>query len=88
MHPVVFHVCTVALSLFLGATALLVVRSPSRTMRILALDTLTVLLVGLLVLFGVAQESAFYLDAGLALALLGFAGTLVAVRYRLGKELY
>jgi multicomponent Na+:H+ antiporter subunit F len=88
MHPVIFHVCTVALSLFLGLTALLMVRARSRTLRILALDTLTVILVGLLALFTIAEESAVYLEAALALALLGFAGTLVAVRYRLGKELY
>lgn len=88
MHPVVFHVCTAVLSLCLGATALLVVRARSRILRILALDTLTVILVGLLALFSIAQESAFYLKAALGLALLGFSGTLVAVRYRLGKELY
>jgi multicomponent Na+:H+ antiporter subunit F len=88
MHPVVFHVCTAVLSLCLGATALLVVRARSRIQRILALDTLTVILVGLLSLFSVAQENAFYLEAALGLALLGFSGTLVAVRYRLGKELY
>jgi len=88
MHPVTFHICTVVLSLCLGATALLAVRARTRILRILALDTLTVILVGLLSLFSVARENAFYLEAALGLALLGFSGTLVAVRYRLGKELY
>jgi multicomponent Na+:H+ antiporter subunit F len=88
MHPVVFQVSTVALSLFLGVAALLVVGARSQTMRILALDTVSVILVGLLALFSIAEQSAFYLEAALVLALLGFAGTLVAVRYRLGKELY
>lgn len=85
MHPIVFQVCLVALIFFLGAVALLVVRAPSRTLRILALDTLTVILIGLLVLFAIGQESALYLDAALALTLLGFAATLAAIRYRLGK---
>jgi multisubunit Na+/H+ antiporter MnhF subunit len=88
MHPVTFYFCVVVLSLCLGAVAVLVVRSRSRVGRILALDTLTMILVALLTLFSIERENAFYLKAGLALALLGFSGTLVAVRYRLGKELY
>ena len=88
MHPVVFHICLIALTLCLGVTALLIVRSRSLTTRVLGLDTVTVILAAMLVLFGVAEKSSYYLDAALALALLGFAGTLVAVRYRAGKELY
>ena len=88
MHPVVFYICFVAMTLCLGATSVMVVRARSRTMRILALDTSAMILVGLLVLYAVGEESSFYLEAALALGLLGFSGTLVAVRYRSGKELY
>lgn len=88
MHPLVYHVCTVALALYLGVVSVVVLRARSRTLRILALDTLTVILAGLFVLFAIGQRSSYYLDAALALALLGFVGTLVAVHFRLGRELY
>ena len=88
MHPVVFHVCTAALTLYLGVVAVVVLRARSRTTRILALDLLTVILAGLSVLFAISRRSSFYLDAALALGLLGFAGTLVAVHFRLDRELY
>lgn len=88
MHPAVFYACFIAMTLYLVATAVIAVRASSRTMRILAIDTSAMILVGLLVLYGVGEESSFYLEAALALGLLGFSGTLVAVRYRSGKELY
>ena len=49
--------------------------------RILALDTLTLILTALLVLYGTAERTSYYLDVALVLALLAFVGTLAAARY-------
>jgi len=46
-----------------------------------ALDTLTLVLVALLVLYAASGRSPYLLDAALVLALLSFVGTLAAARY-------
>ncbi|MEJ7841119.1 MAG: monovalent cation/H+ antiporter complex subunit F [Rubrobacter sp.] len=47
----------------------------------LALDTLTLVLVALLVLYAAAERSPYYLDAALIVALLAFLGTVAAALY-------
>ncbi|MDP8944035.1 MAG: monovalent cation/H+ antiporter complex subunit F [Actinomycetota bacterium] len=64
-----------------GACLLLVLRARTAPTRILALDTLALVLVALLVLFTMRRGTSFYLDAALVLALLGFVATLGAARY-------
>jgi multicomponent Na+:H+ antiporter subunit F len=49
--------------------------------RILGLDVLTLLLVAFLILYSDANETPYYLDAALALALLSFISTLASARY-------
>jgi multicomponent Na+:H+ antiporter subunit F len=49
--------------------------------RILALDLLTLVLIGLLALAAGEDQRSYALDAALALALLGFVATLAACRY-------
>jgi multicomponent Na+:H+ antiporter subunit F len=49
--------------------------------RILALDTLTLIVTALLVLYGTAERTSYYLDVALVLALLAFVGTLAARYY-------
>ncbi|HXH84446.1 MAG TPA: monovalent cation/H+ antiporter complex subunit F [Candidatus Tectomicrobia bacterium] len=81
MHPVTFVAAVAWLAALMGALVVLVLRGRSRVVRILALDTLTLVLVAMLVLFATERGEPAYLDAALALALLGFAGTLAAARY-------
>lgn len=81
MHTLVFYLATVWLTLLLGASAVLVVQSRSLTVRVLALDTFTLIQVALLVLFAYANHSVYYLDAALILSLLAFIGTVAAARY-------
>lgn len=69
------------LVVLLGACALRVVRSRSTVSRILALDTLVLVLIGFLVLYSVAQEVSYFLDAALILAVLAFVATVAAARY-------
>jgi multisubunit Na+/H+ antiporter MnhF subunit len=81
LHEIVFYVAAVWMTALLAVCAASVALLRSTASRILALDTLTLVLVALLVLYADSQRSAFYLDAALVLALLSFIGTLAASRY-------
>ena len=81
MHELVFYAAVIWMTVLLVVGVVAVVRISSTTGRILALDTLALILVALLVLHGDAERSAHYLDAALILALLAFVGTLAAARY-------
>lgn len=81
MHEVVFYAAAIWMAVLLVASVLAVVRISSSSGRILALDTLTLVLVAILVLFVDAFRTAYFLDAALILSLLAFIGTLAAARY-------
>jgi len=81
IHEVVFQVATIWLALLAVPCAVLVLRARSAASRILALDTLVLVLIGMLVLWSDAEGVAFFLDAALLLSLLAFMGTLVAARF-------
>ena len=81
MHEIVFYPAVVWMTVLLVVGVVAVVGISSTTGRILALDTLTLVLVALLVLYGDAQREVYYLDVALILALLAFVGTLAAARY-------
>lgn len=55
--------------------------------RILALDTLAIDAIALLVLFGLQTQSAFYFEAALLIALLGFVGTVALCKYLLRGDI-
>jgi multisubunit Na+/H+ antiporter MnhF subunit len=81
VHVVVFYIAMVWMTGLLGIAVVLVIRSRTAMSRILALDVLTLILIALLILYADASQTANYLDAALALALLSFVSTLGAVRY-------
>ena len=81
MHEIVFYAAVFWMTVLLVVGVVAVVGISSTTGRILALDTLTLVLVALLVLYGDAQREVYYLDVALILALLAFVGTLAAARY-------
>lgn len=81
MHDAAFYLAAAWLTLLLVACAALVLRSGSTATRILALDTLVLVLTGLLILYAGWQRAAYFLDAALIVALLGFVGTLAAARF-------
>jgi multicomponent Na+:H+ antiporter subunit F len=57
------------------------VRGPTRADRTVALDLITVLGTGLASVLALLADSSFYLDVALALALVGFLGTVALARY-------
>jgi multisubunit Na+/H+ antiporter MnhF subunit len=81
MHQSVFYVATIWMAGLIGGCLLIMLRSRSGLVRVLALDTLTIMLIGLLVVYADSRGVPYYLDAALVLALLSFLSTVVAARY-------
>lgn len=81
MSALVVDAGLVWLVVLLAACAVRVVHARSTVSRILALDTLALVLIGLLVLYSAAQDVSYFLDAALILAVLGFVATVAAARY-------
>lgn len=81
IHQVVFQIATLWITVLAVATGFLILRARSIGSRILALDMLVLLLIGLLVLWSDAEGVPYFLDAALLLSLLAFMGTLAAARF-------
>ena len=88
MHQIVFYLAFVWMSILLVVSAAAVIRLRSTAGRILALDTLTLILVALLVLYAAANRSPYYMDAALVLSLLAFVGALVLARYHGERKVF
>lgn len=54
---------------------------PSAADRLQAIETITTLLIGIIVLLAIIQGSAFVVDVALALAAFSFVATLAIARY-------
>ena len=80
MHTTLFAAAAIWMTVLLAVTVLFAIRSRSGAVLILAVDTLTLVLVALLVLYSAVNERPYYLDAALALALVSFVGTIAAAR--------
>lgn len=62
-------------------------RGPSATDRILALDTMTINAIALIVLFCIAHGTALYFEVALLLAMVGFAGTVAYCKFLLRGDI-
>jgi multisubunit Na+/H+ antiporter MnhF subunit len=54
---------------------------PSPADRLQAIDTITTLMIGIIIVLAVQRATAMYVDVALALAAFGFIGTLALSRY-------
>ena len=88
MHTVVFFAAAGWMTILLVVSVVATIQLRATAGRILALDTLTLILVGLLVLFADAFQTAYYLDAALILALLAFVSTIAAARYHGERNIF
>jgi multicomponent Na+:H+ antiporter subunit F len=88
LQETVFFIAAVWMTVLFIITAISVVRLRTTAARILALDTLTLVLVALLVLYGDASGSPHFMEAALALALLAFIATLAAARYHGNRKIF
>ena len=82
VHDLVVFGGTIWALLLVLAFLLAAIRGPSLLERILAVDALSMCVVGVLALLALEHREPGYLDGALALALLGFVGTLVSSRFR------
>ena len=88
MHEIVFYFAFAWMTILLVVSVAAVIRLRSTAGRILALDTITLILVALLVLYAAANRSSYYMDAALVLSLLAFIATLVLARYHGEKKVF
>jgi multicomponent Na+:H+ antiporter subunit F len=71
----------IALIVMLIPTTYRVVIGPHPSDRLQAIDTITTLLIGIIVLLGLLQGSSLVIDVGIALAAFSFVATLAVARY-------
>ncbi len=81
MHEWLYYVVMSWLVVLLGLLAFRAVRATRTTDRIVALDTLSYVIVAALSVITLERQLAGYLDVALALALLSFAQTVAASSY-------
>jgi multicomponent Na+:H+ antiporter subunit F len=81
MTAIVVMICSAMLSLALLLAFVRLAIGPSVADRVVALDLIGVLSVGIIILYSVATELPVFLDAAIALALVSFAGTIAFARY-------
>lgn len=60
---------------------------PTRGDRILALDTMVINAIALIVLFGIYEDTTFYFEAALLLAMVGFVGTVAYAKFLLRGDI-
>lgn len=88
MHETVFYIAVLWMAALGIGAGFKVLRAPSAGGRILALDTLVVVLIGLLVLWSNAEGVPYFMDAALMLAVLAFIGTLAAAHFNSDGRLF
>jgi len=88
LHEIVFYAAFAWMTVLLVISVAAVIRLRSTAGRILALDTVTLILVALLVLYADANRSSYYMDAALVLSLLAFAATLALACYHGERKIF
>jgi multisubunit Na+/H+ antiporter MnhF subunit len=88
LHEIVFYLAFAWMTVLLVTSAAAVIRLRSTASRILALDTLTLILVALLVLYAAVNRSPYYMDSALVLSLLAFVATLILARYHGERRIF
>ena len=87
MLNTVIPIALLIVSLALALNLWRLVIGPSLPDRILALDTMYINAIALLVLYGIYQQSTFYFEAALLIAVMGFVGTVVLSKYLLRGDI-
>jgi multicomponent Na+:H+ antiporter subunit F len=67
------------------ATIIRIIRGPTLADRILGLDTITILAIGVAGTFAIRTELHLYVDIAVGLALVGFLSTVAFARYLLSR---
>lgn len=88
MHDVTFYVALVWLVALFSSLVVMTARAKSGLVRVLLLDTLTLVTVALLVIYSVTTDTSYYLDAALVLSLISFISVIAAARYHSERRLF
>ena len=88
MHEIVYYIAMIWLVILFCVCVIMIVRAESGLVRVLSLDTLTLVLVALLIVYSVTTGTAFYLDAAVVLSLISFIAVIAAVRYHGERRLF
>jgi multicomponent K+:H+ antiporter subunit F len=80
-----FAMASVSLAVLLSLFRL--VRGPTSGDRILAVDTLTINMIALIVVFGVAETTQTYFEAALLLAMVAFVATVAYCKFLLRGDI-
>ncbi len=88
MHEVVYYAAVIWMVGLFGACVIMIVQAKSALVRVLALDTLTLVLIGLLIVYSVTTKSSYYLDGAIILALISFISVVAAARYHAERRLF
>lgn len=70
-----------ALALAIVLTAIRLLRGPSLPDRVMALDLLTTLGIGVIAIYAIATDQPAFLDVAIATALISFLGTVAFAHY-------
>lgn len=85
MIEVTTTIAFILLGLGMAGTIVRIIRGPTLADRILGLDTVTVLAVGVIGVFAIRTEVFLYADIAVSVALVGFLSTLAFARYLLSR---
>ena len=82
MHDMILTVAVVWTFVLLAVLVVGLLRNPYPLTRILMLDSATLMLIAVLILYANWESEPYYLDAALVLAALSFVSTVAAARYQ------
>ena len=88
MHDVVFYIALIWLVILFSVLVVMTARAESGLVRVLMLDTLTLITIALLVIYSATTQTSYYLDAALVLALISFISVIAAARYHSERRLF
>lgn len=81
----IFYIVAILLAILALILLYRVFKGPNIIDRVLATDSIDIILGIVMILFGTIEERAMYLDLGLIITLLGFIGTVLVSKYLEGE---
>ena len=81
----IFYIVAILLVILALILLYRVFKGPNIIDRVLAADSIDIILGIVMILFGTIEERAMYLDLGLIITLLGFIGTVLVSKYLEGE---
>ena len=81
----IFYIVAILLAILALILLYRVFKGPNIIDRVLAADSIDIILGIIMILFGTIEERAMYLDLGLIITLLGFIGTVLVSKYLEGE---